>query len=392
MRRAVSVAVVLLVLAAVSLAETKIGPKGQVIVDGKAVIPLAMWCQPPYLYEYHRQLGMNCMVGSHTERGAFRDQGPTIFPAAEKQAMRLVCEYRASSRGQPGIIGWIGPNLAPGNPDEIKEGNARIRREDPQRFVMNNLPIHEFLAGGQDDYYRQVLKETDALISHVWPEVQRDKPNLRNVALMVDRVRELSKDRPGGEVSIWPDINPHQWSNKKKRAVEAYPAPTEGELRFQIWLALIHGADAICFFPISFDPFVYCQIPAKNEQELAWNTRLIERMTPALTADESPLAITVTSDREGGLIDMTTRTTDNKHYVFLVNGQRDEQTVTLTVPGLGKDWTFRDAVAEKAVEASGDKLTEKLPGLALRIWELAPVVVSAGPRSQDSPSAGGTAQ
>lgn len=372
MRRTVLVAAVLLVLALAVSAETKIGPKGQVIIGGKPVIPLAVWDQPPYMFEYFSQLGITCVVGGRPERGAFRNQGRTMFPGAERNGMTLVTDYRDDARGEKTVIGWMGGLMVPGRIEDLKRHNQAIHQGDPSRFVISNIDIHPFLRGGDDDFYKEAFKHADAIISHVWPEVDAAKPNLRNVAVMIDRVRELSKGRPGGEVSIWPDLNPHHWHGKQPGGGQQYPAPTEEELRFQIWLALIHGADAICIFPISFEPFVYCQIPAKNEIELAWNTRLIERMTPALTAEESPLAIKVTGDRQGGLVDVTTRTTGGKHYVFLVNGGREEQTVTLTVPGLGKEWLLRDAVAEKAIEVGGGTFSGKLPGLALRIWELSP--------------------
>jgi hypothetical protein len=378
MYRAVIVVAMLAAMAGTSGGETKIGPRGQVIVNGKPTIPVAMWSQPPYLFEYHRQLGMTCMVGAHVERGEFRDASHSVFPPAEKSGLMLVTEYHPADREQKAVIGWLGGNITPDDsrPESLRQENDRIRQADPSRLVMNNLSIHELLAGGHEEYYRRALRDCEAMISHVWPEVFPAKPNLRNVAVMIDRVRELSKDRPGGEISIWPDLNPHHWHNKASRGGTQYPSPTREELRFQIWLALIHGADGICFFPISFDPFVYSQIPATNEQELAWNTKLIQRLTPALTSEESPLGIKVTSDREGGVLDVTTRTVDGKHYVFLVNGGREEQTVTLTVPELGKTWLLRDAVKEQAIDVGSDAFREKLPGLALRIWELVPTKAS----------------
>jgi hypothetical protein len=371
--------VVLLIVAALALpatAETKIGPRGQVIVDGKPVIPMAVWSQPPYLFEYHSQLGMNCMVAAHTDRGAFRNQGRTIFPQAEKHGMGLVTQFRDEAVKERRVWGWLNRNLVPGNLDRLKRASARIRVKDPTRFVMSNIAIHGFLRGEATPYYTEGLKHVDAIISHVWPEVDSKKPNIRNVALMIDRVRTLCKDRPGGEVSIWPDINPHQWSNKKKRNVPIYPSPTREELRFQIWLALIHGADAICIFPVSFDPFVYSQIPAKNEQELAWNTQLVERMTPALVAEESPLEIRVAGDKPESLVDVTTRTTGGKHTVFLVNGERRGQKITLTVPGLGTKWLLRDAIKDKPLATAGGAYADTLGPLALRIWELVPAKTS----------------
>lgn len=358
-----------------SAAETKIGPRGQVIVNGKAVVPLGVWSQPGYLFEYYRRLGMTCIIGADEERQDFR--GPVgAAEAATASNLGLIVDtgrFRGGA-GHPAVWGRLGGVLAGRGGGRMRGGPGGPPRGDPNHFLMVNIAIRSFLDGRNAESFAQALRGTDAVISHVWPEcMEPNRPNLRNVATFVDLVRKYCKDRPGGEVCIWPDINPHGWTLKKEEGSTAFPPPTPPELRFQIWLALIHGADGICFFPISFEPmFVYAQIPARNEQELAWNSRLIERMTPALTAEESPLKIAVTSDQKDGILDWTTRTVGGKHYVFLLNGQRQEQTVTVQVPAPADGWQLRDAVADKPAALTAGRLAEKLPGLALRIWELAP--------------------
>ncbi|HUT60453.1 MAG TPA: hypothetical protein VNA25_21625 [Phycisphaerae bacterium] len=359
--------------APMAMGDSRIGSKGQVFVEGNAVIPLAVWVQPQYLFEYHRQLGMNCIIAPTRERAEFRLAHASPLAAATATGLGVVGSPR---RGQQASRCMWGYNVAvarPGSMDRLKRSIQWARQRDPNRFVMFNIDIHEFLEGQSPEFFAEALKHTDAVISHVWPEVRDpNRPNIRNVATFVDLVRKHCKDRPGGEVSIWPDINPHRWHRKNSEGGTWYPSPSRAELRFQIWLALIHGADGVCFFPISFDPFVYAQIPAQNEAELAWNSKLIRRMTPALTADESPLKIEVSSDRKDGIVDTTTRQIGGKHYVFVLNGQREPQTMTLKVDGLGTKWQVRDAVEDKAVAASGGVLKVRLDGLALRIWELRP--------------------
>jgi hypothetical protein len=262
--------------------------------------------------------------------------------------------------------------------DHFAGAYARARRDDPNHFQMVNIDIHGFLRGQGADYYPQALRNTDAVISHVWPGcLDPNKPDLRNVGKFVDLVRKYTKDRPGGAVCLMPDINPHAWHLSGHGQDVRFPSPTTEELRFQIWLALIHGANGLCFFPISFDPFVYSQIPVRNESELAWNSKLIEKMTPALTADKSNLKIELTSDRKDGILDWTTRAAGGRHYVFLLNGQREAQNVTFRAPELGTKWQLRDAVKDALVPTAGGEYKENLPGLALRIWELRPPESSA---------------
>ena len=202
---------------------------------------------------------------------------------------------------------------------------------------MANVRSADMIEDKSDDaLMRKALVEVDCIVSHVWPEMYDNQPrNLRLVGDFVKRIRDLSTGRTGGELSIWPDINPHAWRDSQRRD---FAEPSPAELRFQVWLALISGADGVCFFTISFDPFVYLQIPSRNESEMIWNMRLINRLTPILTAAPSPLKISAAAEDEKAIIDITTRRHEGADYVFLLNGQNSEQTVTLTLDGLGQKY------------------------------------------------------
>ena len=76
---------------------SSIGPAGQVIIDGKPPVPVAVWIQPAYLFEYHRQMGATCMISPSRERGPFRDSARDTLAAAEKRAVRT------DSTNAPGI-------------------------------------------------------------------------------------------------------------------------------------------------------------------------------------------------------------------------------------------------------------------------------------------------
>ncbi|NLF32904.1 MAG: hypothetical protein GX591_18705 [Planctomycetes bacterium] len=354
-----------------SAVESKIGPAGQVILDGTPVVPVGVWVQPPYLFEYHRQLGATCIVSPARERGDFADSASDVYAAAQRTSMGLIVQSGRRRSDHPNVWGYIASYMDPRRIDQVGRDRAHLRQADPNRFMMVNIAIDEFIVGDHEAAYTEGLRSTDAVISHVWPELRDPTTaNLRNVALFIDRVRRYCHGREGGEVSIWVELNPHPWKLKDQQGGTAFPSPTREEVRFQIWLALIHGADAIVIFPITFDPFVYSQIPALNEKEIAANAALIKRMTPALTAGESALPITITSDQPDGIIDRTTRDLDGTHYIFVLNGGRDPQTLTLAVPGLGDRWMLVDAVTDQPLAAPEGTHSERLDGLALRIWKL----------------------
>jgi hypothetical protein len=380
MRKAIRMlltAVALALAPAAAAAETRIGPMGQVCVDGRPVIPLGVWQQPDYLFDYNRQLGMNCLVWPPGSGERTQDEEPGYFEAASRSGLGCIVHYSERARSQPAVWGWIGGVVSPRNPGAA-EGLRRIREQDPGHFIQVNVAAPRLLRGGDTESWAAALRQADCVVSHVWPQMlDPQKPDLRMVATLVDRLRECSRSRPGGEVSIWPDINPHQWTSTDGRIV--YPAPSPAELRFQVWLALIHGADGICFFPISFKPFVFSQIPAQNEEELRRTTALVGRFTEMLTADPSPLAIEMRGSREGGIVDFTVRRHAGKDYVFLLNGCAEAQTVRLEVAGLGTSLRLRDAIRDLPLAAADGAHEENVPGLDLRIWELAPADEGARP-------------
>ncbi len=355
-------------------AEMKVGPEGQIIVDGKPVVMLGVWQQTPNLFAYHKSLGMNALVVPPADVGRHSSAERYLEQAGEEGLGVILSGYDKKIPEHPALWGWSVGVLGHRGAASATVHGRQVRQADPKHLAMVNMVALEMIKDKSNDAaLRAGLREVDAVVSHVWPEMfeggQRD---LRLVGDFVDRVKELSAEREGPAVSIWPDINPHEWRDKGGRI---YPAPTRRELRFQTWLALIHGADGLCFFTISFDPFVYTQIPAQNEKELIYNARLIKRLTPVLTAPPSPLPITVGAEEAEAIVDFTTRSYEGSHYVFMLNGQNSQQTVTLKLDGLGTKYRLLNVLQEEAaeVEAQDGQYQERLPGLDLRIWKIEPV-------------------
>jgi len=347
-----------------------------------------VWQQPERLHEYNRRLGLNCLVAPPGMGRPRRGYMTRFAQSARKHDMGAIIHYLDDMDEVPGVWGYIG--------GWDLERNRRVRARMRERGVKQILQVNAYsdavLKKEDSDYYREHLRIADAVVSHVWPEeLGADRRNIRMVADFVDRIRDLCKDRPGGEVSIWPDINPHPWTRREIRDREGnevapemhYDAPTDEEFRFQIWVALIHGADGICIFPISFNPFVYSQIPAKKEELLMRETRRIQRFAPVFAANESPLKVKVAGEVPGGIVDFTTRRYEGKDYVFAVNGITEPQKVRLSAPGLGRTLVLTDLLKSEVRAVAGAAYEEALGGLELRIWQLAPVApVSAAPAAR----------
>ena len=359
----------LVVLAGSALAaETRVGAKGQFYVDGKPTVPFGVWQQPPRLFSYNRTIGIDCLVYPPAGTNRLDSVAVDYAEQAAVNGLGAIMPFKEKLADLEGLWCWVGGGRS--GPEAQKQYQS-LRSRDPKHAIMTNIGSHWIIKGENPEAVKQNLGYADCIVGHVWPEMfDGEERNLRNVALYVDALRQACKDRPGGEVSIWPDINPHKWQRTAREGGTIYKEPTPKELQFQIWLALIHGADGICIFPISFDPFVFSQVPTRNVHELQQQSKLVKRFAGLLTAAESPLAIKVTGDNPKGIADFTTRRHEGADYVLLVNGTADPQTVRLRVENAGGKIELRDAIADKPLESKDNGYQENLEGLDLRIWRI----------------------
>jgi len=346
---------------------TRIGSRGQFYLNDEPIIPIGVWQQPPILFSYNRALGMDCLVYPPAGGITDRSSTPGYVLAAQEHGLGVFLHYNDSLVDLPGVWGWSGGGWPI---DAARRKYEQLRRDDDGRVIICNFGGHGFVKGdkSEHEFYRSVLPYIDCLVPHVWPEMFGDEPrNLRNVALLVDTARKLCEGRPRGEVSIWADINPHEWDKNGK----VCQAPTVAEFTYQIWLALIHGADGICLFTISFDPFVFSQVPALMEENLPRIFNRVRAFAPHLASEPSPRAIAVRGDDPDSIVDFTTRRYQGADYVFVVNGEKD-QTVRLEVDGLDTSLALHDALADEALAAADGTYESKMKALELRIWRIAP--------------------
>ncbi|TFG85870.1 MAG: hypothetical protein E4H17_04650 [Gemmatimonadales bacterium] len=346
---------------------TRIGSRGQFYLNDEPIIPIGVWQQPPILFSYNRAIGLDCLVFPPSGGLTGATSTPEYVLAAQEADLGVFLHYHDNLVDLPGVWGWAGGGWPV---DAARHQYELLRRKDADRVIICNFGGHGLVKEDPEDqeFYRSVFPYIDCLVPHVWPEMFDDEPrNLRNIALLVDNARKLCEGRPRGELSIWADINPHEWDKGGKIT----QAPTVEEFSYQIWLALIHGADGICLFPISFDPFVFSQIPAQMEQHLPEICDRVRTFAPHLAYESSPRTITIRGDNPDSIVDFTTRRSQGADYVFVANGTA-ANTVHIEVDGLGRTLLLHDALTDKPAEAANGAFAEKLNALALRIWRISP--------------------
>ena len=232
-------------------AEDQSFPKG--LPQAPESFPLAVWLQAPGNAERYRAIGINTYVGLW--RGPTEEQ----LDALDRAGIRLICGQNERSlrfKDRPTIVGWMhgdepdnaqslgqgkgyGPPIPPAS---IVEGYEKIRRADPDRPVLLNLGQGVAWDGwygrgvrtNHPEDYPDYLKGCDIASFDIYPASHEDKEvagNLWYVPRGVDRLRRWTGDRKG----VWCCIETTRINNPARR-------PTPEQVRSEVWMALVHGA------------------------------------------------------------------------------------------------------------------------------------------------------
>ncbi|MBM3497269.1 MAG: hypothetical protein FJX74_01240 [Armatimonadetes bacterium] len=145
--------------AALPAAEVSIGPNRAVLVDGEPFFPLFMWLQPTRLIDYHKDLGVNCLMG---EGANDQSQGPAFLDALEAAGMYGIVHFSEANlplADHPALLTWMfgdEPDLAgqtPFVPPTLDGATVVLEAESPQASTFPEgrswlVKQHAQLSGG----------------------------------------------------------------------------------------------------------------------------------------------------------------------------------------------------------------------------------------------------
>jgi hypothetical protein len=92
--------------AACAAAEVRVGHDRELLVDGKPLFPLFVWLQPPQLFDLHKQLGMNAMMGE----GAKGETAKEFLDACKAKGLWGIVHAAEKNRGlkdHPALLTWM---------------------------------------------------------------------------------------------------------------------------------------------------------------------------------------------------------------------------------------------------------------------------------------------
>jgi len=313
-------------------------------LDDADFFPVGVWAQPAGAAAAYKAMGVNVYVGGSESYP--RPRGKAFLDAVAAHGMQVICPFSAKAvegklHEHAAFLGWMfgdepdNVNAATGQvkraPESLLGDFARIRRADPTRRVYLNLGCgvaHERFVGrgATDEQYAAYPKACDIVSYDVYPcnSMGPDGPGrLCLVAKGIDRLRAWA----GPKKLVW------CWIEANKIQKGAGRSPTPDEVRTQIWMALVHGADGYGFFCHSWagKRMKVSGIEPAMQAALAKVNAEVHALAAVLKSPTVPHAATVKAD--GSRVDVLVKRHGPKTYLFAVNMFRRPARATFAVRG-----------------------------------------------------------
>ena len=328
-----------------------------------AHFPIAVWLQQTSNAKAYHDMGINTYVGLWN--GLDSKQWEQLL-AADMRLLAPQNDFALSLGNHPMLSGWtLGdePDNAQWNerekrydpciePEKIIAQYKRIKEKDPSRPVYLNLGqgvaftqwVGRGACTGNTSLYREYIKAADIVSYDIYPVNNNDtivRGKLWYVAKGIDSLHVWSNHQK----PVW------CWIETSKIGKDSPRKPTPGEVRTQVWMALIHGVKGFGYFCHSFLDTQDDAAPlhdAEMREGLTAINREVTALAPALNAPTLPEYASVEVVPGAIPVDIMAKEWNGAHYLFAVAMR----------PG-ASEATFRVA-SGKSVEVIGENRTLKV--------------------------------
>lgn len=301
------------------ITDVEVGKNHELLVNGKAFLPIMSWAQPPRNYTLLQELGFNAHAGN---------ADPV---EASKNDAYAVPGFRKDKMEHQNILGWIfddEPDMPRGKgaeaqprqqPDQVIEKARSIKTQDPRRLLFMTLTGHfsreqsTYPEAFRKNIYPQYIQETNVIGFDIYPIYGSGfASHLDWVGRGVSQLRDLAGDRP---VYAWIETGKgSKWMSYEKQP-DVLPVHTRNE----VWQAIINGATAIGYFTHAWFPEFkeFAPTPEMQAELKRLNTQLT-RLAPAILAPPSKRKIEMKlGDGLNGQLKVTE--TKDHVYIFAIN-------------------------------------------------------------------------
>jgi hypothetical protein len=340
--------------------------------------PIGVWLQSPTNAAKYKAIGINTFVGLY--------HGPTEqqLAALERQNLFAVAgqnDVGLNSRNTHVIKAWLQDD-EPDNAQPLPLGGygtcipavevARRTREmkakDPTRPVMINFGqgvANEFWHGrgscnGDQGYYDVAMQGADIVSYDIYP-VGSKTPQVKGKLEYVARgVTNLIKRAFPGQ-SIWMAI--------ETTALDPSRGPSAGEVRAEVWMALIHGAMGIFYFVHEFKPSFREDAIFRHPdivEEVTNTNRLINSLAPVLKSPSISGKIEISSATP---IATMVKAFKGMTYIFAVAMQNSPSTVRIRLED-GHDTSARVLGENRSLPVAGGSFEDHFEGYGVHLYQI----------------------
>jgi len=341
-------------------------------VHGRPFIPIGAWNQPPWdtHVAYLKSLGINTYLNNGLTPP--EPTNPQLLDLLEANDMWAILQYDAGVRAHPRVLGWLlgdEPDLRGVPPADVQASYDAIKSADPGRFIalntMGNFYWDANFGNPADEPLYQAYTAIPDISSFDFYSVAgwHNPGWVYMPGAMVQFLRERYLDPPK---PVWAVIEASDHIQ-----TDAFPGPSAAQMRFEVWDSIIHGATAIHYFTIAFDPFAWTNLTPAIEQELARTNGQITALTEVILG--APPSLNVTSSEPSGLArNLALRRSGTTTWLFADNADMGYRsaTITFTFPGPISSVTVYGE--GRTITPSGNAFTDTFDPLEVHIYQVEP--------------------
>jgi hypothetical protein len=175
----------------------------------------------------------------------------------------------------------------------------------------------------------------------------------------------------------------HQWSNHGQAvwtdfettiiAAGTTTGPTPAQVRSEVWLGLIHGANGVTYFVDSWQPTFREDGIFGNSTMVAAVTALnqqIKTLAPVLNSASVPNVVTVSSSNSAAPIDIMVKAQSQVLYIFAAIARAGTTSGRFAIAGLTGDGSATVVGESRTVPVAAGKLTDDFAANEAHIYEI----------------------
>jgi hypothetical protein len=307
--------------------------------------PIGVWVQSPSNAAGYKAMGINLFVSLWDPMS---DQDLAYLKAA---GMKTIVDYERNKKyiNEDTIYAWMhgdepdnaqsdgnggwGPPVAP---QKVIDDYNQLKQIDPSRPVYLNLgqgvAWPEYYGRGVDagrtDVYYEYAKAGDILSYDIYPVNNTDSTTSNKLWMVPQGVDNLKK-YSNHEKPVWAFIETTNISGVPGHS------PTPDQVKSEVWMALVHGANGIEYFCHIFAPQFDEAGPLHDDvmrPAITAINKQIQKLAPVLNSPTIENGAAVSSSNAQVPIDIMVKQYKKATYIFSVAMRDGSTTGTFTVP------------------------------------------------------------